>query len=101
MDFNLQQNVRDLLACGSPTQPAVDTIVSDCKVADSFLVRPGNERVPEGICSLKALQSPPSVNIREGRLPVQKDLGRKRTCCASEAALAMRKAGPGMWEGIL
>jgi len=103
-DHNLQHHVSSMLQtsqlCDDLPPPDSEGVLPDCHVADSFLLN-HESRGSDPMCSLKAMQSPTNVNIREGRLPVQKDLGRKRTCCASEAALAMRKPGPGMWEGIL
>ncbi|CAI6269283.1 unnamed protein product [Periconia digitata] len=30
-----------------------------------------------------------------------KDFGKKRTCCSTEASQGFRRQGPGMWEGVL
>ncbi|KAF2649943.1 hypothetical protein K491DRAFT_609792 [Lophiostoma macrostomum CBS 122681] len=90
---DLQQNVRHLLHSSRSTSflRGERTVLPDRSLAQSFLLA-GSER--------KGLQSPKHT-VPERRLPIQKDLGRKRTCCGSEAAQQIRREGPGMWEGIL
>jgi hypothetical protein len=90
---DLQQNVRHLLHNSRSTSflRGEQTVLPDRSLAQSFLLS-GQER--------KGLQSPKHT-VPERRLPIQKDLGRKRTCCGSEAAQQIRREGPGMWEGIL
>jgi len=103
VDLSLHQQVRDLLA---PDQvesfvPRGETVVADTYVADSFLLQTPSATPLPGL-SAKALQSP-ARTVPERRLPIAKDLGRKRACCAHEAMQTSlhRFEGPGMWEGIL
>ncbi|KAF4537529.1 Cyclin PHO80-like protein [Lasiodiplodia theobromae] len=112
-DMTLQQNVRDLV---NPEKLAAETlltldpsvlhqrtpgIVPDRSLASSFLLHTPGGRTPSSTFDMKALQSPFTV-VPEVRRPVQKDLGRKRACCASEVAQVLQaRAGPGMWEGII
>ncbi|KAF2005246.1 hypothetical protein P154DRAFT_356004 [Amniculicola lignicola CBS 123094] len=92
---DLQQNVRQLLHGSRSTSflRGPTTVLPDRSLAQSFLL-------PGDCIERKGLQSPKQT-VPERRLPVQKDLGRKRTCCGSEAAKVFRSQGPGMWEGIL
>ncbi|KAH7090190.1 hypothetical protein FB567DRAFT_438487 [Paraphoma chrysanthemicola] len=97
---DLQQNVRHLL---HSTRSAFNlrshqTILPDRSVAQSFVL--SENRRASG-SELKGLQSPKHTAPECSRLPVQKDFGKKRTCCGTEAAKAFRPQGPGMWEGIL
>lgn len=77
-----------------------NSILPDPNIAQSFLLHSSNDRTPCSTFSTKALQSP-SRSILDRRVPVQKDSGRKRACCATEATEFLRRPGPGMWEGIL
>ncbi|KAF2190499.1 hypothetical protein K469DRAFT_697757 [Zopfia rhizophila CBS 207.26] len=97
---DLQQNVRHLLHSSRSTSflRGETTVLPDRSIAQSFLL-PG-ERTPSSSTGPKGLQSPKRT-VPERRLPIQKDLGRKRTCCGSEAAQTFRREGPGMWEGVL
>ncbi|KAF1916763.1 hypothetical protein BDU57DRAFT_450274 [Ampelomyces quisqualis] len=97
---DLQQNVRNLL---HSTRSAFNlrthqTVLPDRSVAQPFVL-------PSDRLSLrnqpKGLQSPKHTVPDYSRLPIQKDSGKKRTCCGAEAAQAFRPRGPGMWEGIL
>lgn len=108
-DLSLQDNVRNLLNSSSPSPYATPAIVlADPVAAKSFLLEqeqtPTLDSVSSGTCSAKSLQSPKST-VRERRMPVQRDMGRKRTCCAQEAARTLvgmgRKEGVGKWEGLL
>ncbi|KAA8618707.1 hypothetical protein Ptr902_03108 [Pyrenophora tritici-repentis] len=90
----LHQNVRHLL---HTTRSAFDlrgqtAVLPDRSVAQSFILS-GSE--PKG------LQSPKNTAPTCSRLPIQKDFGKKRSCCSTEAAQAYRPHGPGMWAGIL
>lgn len=91
---DLQQNVRHLL---HTTRSAFDlrqkTVLPDRSVAQPFAFTSRSE--PKG------LQSPKNTVPGCSRLPVQKDFGKKRSCCSTEAAQAYRPQGPGMWAGIL
>jgi hypothetical protein len=90
---DLQQNVRHLL---HSTRSAFDlrgkaTVLADPSVAQSFIL---NEP--------KEMQTSTHILPSCSRFPVQKDHGKKRTCCSTEAAQHYHRAqGPGMWEGIL
>lgn len=93
---DLQQNVRHLLQ-GSRSASFIHgstTVLPDRSVAQSFVSSPssGDE--------LKGLQSP-NFTVPERRMPYQKEFGKKRTCCGTEAAQAFQRHGPGMWEGVL
>lgn len=97
---DLQQNVRHLL---HSTRSAFNlrgqqTVLPDRSVAQSFTL--GSERRFSG-SERKGLQSPKHTVPEFSRLPIQKDFGKKRTCCGTEAAKTFRPQGPGMWEGIL
>ncbi|KAF2639295.1 hypothetical protein P280DRAFT_403451 [Massarina eburnea CBS 473.64] len=90
---DLQQNVRHMLS-GSRSMSylrGATTILPDRSVAQSFAL-PGT--------GPKGLQSPKHT-VSECRIPYQRDFGKKRTCCGTEAARVLRREGPGMWEGIL
>jgi hypothetical protein len=98
---DLQQNVRNLL---HGTRSAFNlrthqTVLPDRSVAQSFLI-PGDKRSSGS--ELKGLQSPKHTAPDSSRVPIQKDFGKKRTCCATQAVQGFRpQSGPGMWEGIL
>jgi PHO85 cyclin-5 len=95
---DLQQNVRHLL---HSTRSAFNlgshrTVLPDRSIAQSFILDSRSS------CSEpKGLQSPKPIVPNCSRLPIQKDFGKKRTCCGTEAAQGFRPQGPGMWEGIL
>jgi hypothetical protein len=100
---DLQQNVRSLLHSSRSTSclRGQQTVLPDRSVGQSFLL--SGEITPIVPCSeRKGLQSPKHT-VQECMMPIQKDLGRKRTCCSTEAAakLIRRESGPGMWEGVL
>ncbi|KAH7116961.1 hypothetical protein B0J11DRAFT_552885 [Dendryphion nanum] len=97
---DLQQNVRHLLHSSRSTSflRGGQTVLPDRSISQSFLF--SGERTPSSGSGPKGLQSPKHT-VPARRLPIQKDLGRKRTCCSTEAAHAFRREGPGMWEGIL
>ncbi|KAF2017360.1 hypothetical protein BU24DRAFT_460417 [Aaosphaeria arxii CBS 175.79] len=97
---DLQQNVRHLLHSSRSTSflRGAQSILPDRSVAQTFLT--SGDLTPCAYTGAKGLQSPKHT-VPERRLPIQKDLGRKRTCCASEAAQTLRREGPGMWEGVL
>ncbi|KAI8934827.1 hypothetical protein NX059_008508 [Plenodomus lindquistii] len=91
---DLHQNVRHML---HTTRSAFNlrgpqTVLPDRSASQSFLFT-GSE--PKG------LQSPKNTVPDYSRRPVQKDFGKKRSCCGTEAIQAFRPQGPGMWEGIL
>lgn len=91
---DLQQNVRHLL---HTTRSAFNlrgaqTVLPDRSASQSLLFA-GSE--------LKGWQSPKNTVPDYSRRPVQKDFGKKRSCCSTEAIQAFRPRGPGMWEGIL
>jgi len=102
VDLSLQQNVRNFLGANSRSYLAD---ASTCVIADTAIAQPSYflqspcSQTPSAF-GPKALQSP-ARSIPERRLPVQKDLGRKRACCASEASIMRFQGGPGMWEGVL
>lgn len=97
---DLQNNVRHIL---HSTRSAFNlrghqTVLPDRSVAQSFLLasdRRSSDSEPKG------LQSPKHTVPEFSRLPVQKDFGKKRTCCGTEAIQGYRPQGPGMWEGLL
>lgn len=97
---DLQQNVRHILHSTRSTSflRGGQTILPDRSVAQSFLF--SEDRASSSGMGPRGLQSPKHT-VPERRLPIQKDLGRKRTCCGTEASLGFRQEGPGMWEGIL
>jgi hypothetical protein len=97
---DLQQNVRNLLhtSRSSSVLRADTTVLPDRSIAQSF-VRSGG-RTPSSSTRPKGLQSP-QRSASEYRVPIQKDFGKKRTCCGSEAAMTLRREGVGMWEGVL
>lgn len=94
VDMSLQHNVRQLV---STRDRNVDgsNILPDSRVADSFLVPTET--------SMKTVQPPLSARLCTQRLPLEKDMGRKRACCGEAAARSIddRTPGPGMWGGIL
>lgn len=109
-DLSLHSHVRDFLSADARSylaDPATGVLADRSAAEPSiFLQSPcpsgmktPTSRIPE--YTAKALQSP-ARSIPERRLPIQKDLGRKRACCATEAASITRfEGGPGMWSGIL
>ncbi|TID16024.1 hypothetical protein E2P81_ATG08885 [Venturia nashicola] len=104
VDLSLQQNVRNFLGnnARSYLADASNCVIKDDAVAQpSYFLQSPCPQTPS-VFGPKALQSP-ARSVPERRLPVQKDLGRKRACCASEANNIMRfpHGGPGMWAGIL
>ncbi|KAL5387655.1 hypothetical protein DPSP01_003451 [Paraphaeosphaeria sporulosa] len=94
---DLQQNVRHLLQDSRSNSygPSYGSriVLPDRSVAQSFVPTPSG-------AELKGLQSPKST-VPERRVPYQKEFGKKRTCCGTEAAQGFRRSGPGMWEGVL
>lgn len=109
VDLSLHQNVREYLGTNARTylaEPAT-CVLADRSVAEPSIFLqspcPSGTKTPTSRSeyTAKALQSP-ARSIPERRLPIQKDLGRKRACCASEAGSVMSfSGGPGMWSGIL
>lgn len=97
---DLQQNVRHLLHSSRSTSflRGQTTILPDRSIAQSFVH--SGERTPSSSAGPKGLQSP-KLTVPERRVPFQKDFGKKRTCCGTEAAHAFQRQGPGMWEGVL
>lgn len=97
---DLQQNVRHLLHSSRSTSflRGETSILPDRSISQSFLF--SGDRTPSSCNGPKGLQSPKHT-VPERRLPIQKDFGKKRTCCGSEAAMAFTRQGPGMWEGVL
>ena len=97
---DLQQNVRHMLHNSRSTSflRGSSTVLPDRSVGQSFVL--SHERSHSSYIGAKGLQSPKHT-VPERRLPIQKDFGKKRTCCGTEAAHAFRREGPGMWEGIL
>lgn len=93
MDVSLQHNVRQLVSTRDRNE-GDSSILPDSRLADSFLV-------PE--VSMKTVQPPLSARLCTPRLPLEKDMGRKRACCGEAAARTIndRTPGPGMWDGIL
>ncbi len=93
VDLSLQHNVRQLV-CTSDRNEDDSSILPDSRIADSFLV-------PE--ISMKTAQPPLLARLCTQRLPLEKDMGRKRACCGEAAARTVsdRTPGPGMWDGIL
>jgi hypothetical protein len=108
VDLSLHQNVREFLGSNARSYLAdpATCVTADRAVAEPsvFLQSPCPSGMKTPTCpeyTAKALQSP-ARSIPERRLPIAKDLGRKRTCCASEAGNVMSfSGGPGMWSGIL
>jgi hypothetical protein len=103
VDLSLQQNVRNFLGSNARSYLAD---ASNCVLEDRIVAQPSYflqspcAQTPSAF-GPKALQSP-ARSVPERRLPVQKDLGRKRACCASEANITrFPTSGPGMWAGIL
>ena len=99
---DLQRNVRHLLDNSrSMSYMGTDQIVlPDRSVAQTFVLSGAGDRTPCPSAGPKALQSPACAGP-ERRYPIQKDLGRKRTCCGSEAVYPGSRMGPGRWEGVL
>jgi hypothetical protein len=98
---DLQQNVRPLLHSSRSVSHLAgnQTVLPDHCIATSFLL-PG-DHAPTSISEHMGLQSPTST-VAARRMPVAKEFGRKRSCCASEARQVFGdRTGPGMWEGVL
>ncbi|KAF2741144.1 hypothetical protein EJ04DRAFT_530736 [Polyplosphaeria fusca] len=97
---DLQQNVRHILHNSRSTSflRGPTTVLPDRSVAQPFFL--SDDSMSLSGTEIKGLQSP-KCTVPEHRLPVQKDLGRKRTCRGSEAASTLRREGPGMWAGVL
>ncbi len=93
-DFSLQHHIRDLVSTHHRSEDD-SIILPDSRTADSFLVSTE--------ASTESVPSPLSMRLSAPRLPLQKDMGRKRACCGEEAArfVNTRTPGPGMWHGIL
>ncbi|KAF2262420.1 hypothetical protein CC78DRAFT_582724 [Lojkania enalia] len=96
---DLQHNVRHLLHSSRSTSflRGNTAVLPDRSVAQSFLL--SGHCTPSPCTERKGLQSPAHA-VPERRLPIQKDLGRKRTCCGSEATSAFRREAPGMWKDV-
>jgi len=100
---DLQQTVRNLLHGSQSVSdlrgPSI--VLPDRSLPVSFLLPSPTrgDRSPTNN-GLLGLQSPTST-VAERRLPIQKDLGRKRSCCSTEAVHTFQNPGPGMWKGIL
>lgn len=97
---DLHQNVRHLLHTSRSISflRGQTTVLPDRSLAQSFAL--SKAQAPSG-AEPKGLQSP-KLTVPERRMPYQKDFGKKRTCCGTEAALAFQHhQGPGMWEGVL
>ncbi|KAF1360020.1 hypothetical protein EJ07DRAFT_118057 [Lizonia empirigonia] len=92
---DLQHSVRHLLNNSRPsfTLHSQPTVLPDRSIAQPSFSTFENE--------LKGLQPPKTFAPDCSRLPVQKDFGKKRTCCSTEAAHAYHRQGPGMWDGVL
>ncbi|KAF2135956.1 uncharacterized protein K452DRAFT_313597 [Aplosporella prunicola CBS 121167] len=112
VDLSLQHNVRSLLRDNAaaetlllldnckPEQVSSSSVLPDCSLASSFMVHTPTGMIPTSGLNANVSQSP-YYAMTEVRHPVEKDFGRKRACCASEVAQALRRrSGPGMWEGI-
>lgn len=97
---DLQNNVRHLLHGSRSTSflRGPTTVLPDRSLAQPFFYT--HERTHSSGHGPKGLQSPRHI-LPERRTPYQKDFGKKRTCCGTEAAQAFRREGPGMWEGVL
>ncbi|KAF2202112.1 hypothetical protein GQ43DRAFT_440005 [Delitschia confertaspora ATCC 74209] len=94
---DMQQQVRQLLQRSTSTTFSEDKVVRDQCDAVSFMLQDLDE--PKGLQF-------PARTVSESRVPIQKDLGRKRTCCGSSAVPSnnwqqLVHSGPGMWQGIL
>jgi hypothetical protein len=92
---DLHNNVRHLLHNPRPglSLHGLPTVLPDRSLAQPSFSTFENE--------LKGLQSPKITAPDCSRLPVQKDFGKKRTCCATEAAHAFHRQMPGMWNNVL
>jgi hypothetical protein len=93
--IDLQHSVRHLLNTSRPSFPlhSQPTVLPDRSIAQPSFSTYEHE--------LKGLQPPKIFAPECSRLPVQKDSGKKRTCCSTEAAHAYHRQGPGMWNGVL
>ncbi|KAH0538076.1 hypothetical protein FGG08_005288 [Glutinoglossum americanum] len=92
-DFSaLHQQVRNLIACSRDQKERAG--MSDPLDSHS------QPTVYPTEMEVKRAQSPTRLSPR--RLPLQKEMGRKRACCGEEVTMGIRTTpGPGMWEGIL
>ncbi|KZM18779.1 PHO85 cyclin-5 [Ascochyta rabiei] len=92
---DLQHSVRHLLNNSRPsfTLHSQPTVLPDRSIAQPSFSTLESE--------LKGLQPPKNFAPECSRLPVQKDFGKKRTCCSTEAAHAYHRQGPGMWDKVL
>jgi hypothetical protein len=99
---DLHHGVRVLLGANARSYlaDASSCVLPDRAVAQSFLTQSPCSRTPTSSTGPMALQSP-ARSVPGSRVPVQKDLGRKRACCATEANVMRFEGGPGMWEGVL
>lgn len=93
VDLSLQHTVRQLVSTGDRNEDD-GSILPDSRVADSFLVSE---------ISMKTVQPPLTARLCTQRLPLEKDMRRKRACCGEAVARSVddRTPGPGMWDGIL
>jgi PHO85 cyclin-5 len=90
-DFSaLHQQVRNLITCSRDQKERADAPENPHLLPTVFSAE----------MEVKRAQSPTRLSPR--RLPLQKEMGRKRACCGEEVTMGIRKTtGPGMWEGIL
>lgn len=93
---DLQHNVRQLLHNTRSTSclRRPQTVLPDRTRSHSFLLPTDTRNGPKGLQS-------PKQTVSVCRMPYQKDLGRKRACCGTEAVEPLRREGPGMWAGVL
>jgi len=98
--IDLQQNVRNLLHNARSTSflRGSTTVLPDRSVAQSFVL--SEDPISMSGTGPRGLQSPKGT-VPERRVPYQKDYGKKRTCCGTEATQVFHQTGPGMWEGVL
>lgn len=98
--MDLHHNVRHLLHTSRSASflRGQTTVLPDRSLAQSFALP---KAYKSSGAEPKGLQSP-KLTVPERRMPYQKDFGKKRTCCGTEAAqLFQHHQGPGMWEGVL
>ena len=108
----LHQDVRAILHATSPSlQPASSSQLSILgKLPTLEMTEAERLKTPKGEEMMERPDSARKLSLPQ-RLPVHKDLGRKRACCTDEvcrgspafAATVSRPRwqGPGMWEGVL
>ncbi|KAI9737909.1 MAG: hypothetical protein M1834_009279 [Cirrosporium novae-zelandiae] len=93
-DISIHQTVRDLLAEKNEED---GTVLSDNRLADSFLLTPSTVEPPKEIQYPSSRVSPP-------KLPFPKSMGRKRACCCEEAGIRPFKErlsdAYGVWAGF-